>query len=166
MGSKLYDDEDRAYWISVLEMAGKDVKFDKDGHDHSVLQVSKMPGSPSGATLRRWWNNRDKIVDDDVLARARAPIKSLLSTLAHAHAKRSLELVEDSLSLRDVNGGLALILDKLALMEMRPTSIVTTVDYEQIKRLLIQGKLSEDELKERWPTLADSFFTKIEEALE
>lgn len=74
----------------------------------------------------------------------------ILDLVDHAH-----DAANDA-GLDPITRGIGIAVDKLLLLEDKPTAIV------KLQRAIESGKIKPEQVRERWPKLADQFFMNVE----
>lgn len=151
-----YSNEDKIKWLNLLEISGKD----RRNPDHAVLEVSQMKGAPPQRTLRKWWNGEQvhpKLVED--ARHSRKPgIKASLVELLDVQIQRAAKLTPESKDLRTITISIGILVDKILLLGGDPNKIVGTTNLDRVRDLVQEGKVTQSQVKERWPSLAAELF--------
>ena len=145
-----YTDEFRAGCVLMMESAG--YATDKAQALRIVAKSQKVPPS----TLRSWWNRLHN--PDGLPSAGTIPAKdyTLQKTDLLTKVKRMADRLADSITddaideagLRDRVTAFAIAVDKLQLLQDKPTAIV------KLQEALEQGAITPDELQKRYPHLA------------
>lgn len=145
-----YTDEFRAGCVLMMESAGYET--DKAQALRIVAKSQKVPPS----TLRSWWNrlhNPDGLPNAGTIPAKNYTLQKtdLLSKVRQMADRLANSITDDAIDeagLRDRITAFAIAVDKLQLLEGKPTAIV------KLQEALEQGTITPQQIRERWPALA------------
>jgi hypothetical protein len=142
-----YSDEQQAMFIVQLEVSGY------PDNEHAPLEVSKQKGAPSARTLKRWWKIRTRPEVDKVVRDKKKDLVTALKDLLRLHIDAASEAVVGHEDLRALDTGIGILVDKLQLLDNKPTTIV------KLQQAIEEGKVTAAQVRERYPSLAEELFT-------
>lgn len=143
-----YTDNDRAQHILMLEVAGYPQK------KGALWQYSKQSGIPH-ATLSRWFRSKSNPPPIEIVHNKKRDMKEALRALILDLVDHAHDAANDA-GLDPITRGIGIAVDKLLLLEDKPTAIV------KLQRAIESGKIKPEQVRERWPKLADQFFMNVE----
>lgn len=143
-----YTDDFRASAVLMLEAAGYPDEYG------SLTAVSKKIEVPP-RTLSRWFKKEQNPPPDQLVKEKRGELVERLEDLAHTLIDAIYKDLDEN-GVDAVKGmtATAIAIDKLQLLRNRPTAIV------KLQRALEDGRITPDQVRERWPNLADKLFSE------
>jgi len=146
MTRPVYDDETRAEYVAMLAAEGYPTK------EGALTAVANQTGVPA-RTLSRWFNGESNPPPDKLVKQKKGLLAEKLEFIAEKILDKMADKIDDA-NLQQSATSLGIVIDKMQLLQGQPTSITRAVS------LLKEGKISPDEIKERWPNIADKLFTE------
>lgn len=144
-----YTDEFRADAVLMLEAAGYTGNGDAIGALTAVSKRLKVPLS----TLRRWFIASNNPPPAELVRDKRATLKELIEEEIRAIFHDMPSARPDAVY-RDMGWVVGVLLDKHQLLDNKPTAIV------KLQRAVEAGHITPQDIKERWPNIADRFFAE------
>lgn len=149
MSFKRFTDAQQAAFILQLEVAGY------PDNEHAPLEVSKQRGAPSSRTLRRWWKIRNRPEVDKIVQHQKKDLVTALQDLLHLHIDAASLAVIGNDDLRALDTGIGIIVDKLQLLNNKPTAIL------ELQQAIEEGKIKPEQVQERYPSIYEEFFANV-----
>lgn len=149
MSFKRFTDAQQAAFILQLEVAGY------PDNEHAPLEVSKQRGAPSSRTLRRWWKIRNRPEVDKIVQHQKKDLVTALQDLLHLHIDAASLAVVGNDDLRALDTGIGIIVDKLQLLNNKPTAIL------ELQQAIEEGKIKPEQVQERYPSIYEEFFANV-----
>lgn len=144
-----YTDEQQGMFIVQMEVLGY------PDNEYAPREVAKQKGAPSSRTLRRWWKIRHDPAVAKVVQHQKKDLVSALKELLHLHIDAASEAVQGSEDLRALDTGIGILVDKLQLLDNKPTAIL------KLQKAIDDGRLNSEQVKERYPSLAEELFSDV-----
>jgi hypothetical protein len=149
MAYKTYSEDEQAHWLLQLEAMGH------PGNIYAVKKVASQKGAPSIPTLKRWWEMRHNPEIEKLVQQKKETLTARLEDMAHTLLDAmGLDIRANGVDAVRAATALGIVVDKLQLLQDRPTGIIRIVE------LIQEGRVKPEAVRQRWPNLADDLFAK------
>lgn len=143
---KRYSDKYRATALALLEASGYP---EKAGGLVRTAKHLKIPES----TLRGWWNGNRNPPPAELRVEKRIDlVQAIRGELVEVF--NAMPNVRADATYKDLATATGIFVDKLQILQNKPTAIV------KLQAALQEGRITPDQVRERWPSLAERLFAE------
>lgn len=143
-----YSDEFRANAVIMLEVAGYPKR------KGALTQVAREL-NVSHSLIRRWFLKSQNPPPSNLVQEKRFDLVQAIRDELAGLFPEMVDARQDA-SYRDLATAAGILIDKLQLLQNKPTAIV------KLQRAIEQGLITPEQARERWPSLAEKLFAEAQ----
>lgn len=145
-----YTDEQRALHVLGLEAMGYN-PGDPNKHRKGALMLYSKQAKVPHPTLIRWYREDNNPQPSKLIREKKRDLITDLTELLNVTIENASDAAQDA-NYQDLARGVGILVDKIQLLKGEPTGIVKVIS------LLKDGRITPEQVRERWPNLADRLF--------